>query len=48
MPGDPRYPEVDNLVNTWKSASGVTGIARFITNVNRIKVSTPSLGLWKV
>lgn len=48
MPGDPRYPEVDNLVNTWKSASGVTGIARFITNVNRIKASTPSLGLWKV
>ena len=48
MPGDPRYPEVDNLVNTWKSASGVTGIARFITNVNGIKASTPSLGLWKV
>lgn len=48
MPGDPRYPEVENLVNTWKSASGVTGIARFITNVNGIKASTPSLGLWKV
>lgn len=48
MPGDPRYQEVDNLVNTWKSASGVTRIARFITNVNGIKASTPNLGLWKV
>lgn len=48
MPGDPRYVEVDNLVNTWKSANGVTGIARFITDVNGIKASTPSLGLWKV
>lgn len=48
MPNDSRYPEVDNLVNTWKRTNGVTGIARFITNVNGIKASTPSLGLWKV
>lgn len=48
MPGDSRYQEVDNLVKTWKSTNGVTGIARFITSVNRIKASTPSLGLWKV
>lgn len=48
MPGDSRYQEVDNLVKTWKSTNGVTGIARFITNVNKIKASTPSLGLWKV
>lgn len=48
MPGDPRYPEVDNLVNIWKSKNAGTGIARFITSVNGIKTSTPSLGLWKV
>lgn len=48
MPGDPRYIEVDSLVNTWKRTNGVTGIARFITDVNGIKASTPSLGLWKV
>ncbi len=48
MPGDPRYVEVDNLVNTWKSVNGVTGIARFITDVDGIKAITPSLGLWKV
>ena len=48
MPGDPRYFEVDNFVNSWKRANGVTGIARIITDVNGIKPSTPSLGLWKV
>lgn len=48
MPGDPRYLEVDIFVNSWKRANGVTGIARFITDVNGIKPSTPSLGLWKV
>lgn len=48
MPGDSRYPEVDSFVNSWKRANGVTGIARFITDVNGIKPSTPSLGLWKV
>jgi hypothetical protein len=48
MPGDPRYVEVNNLVNAWKRANGETGIARFITDVNGIKASTPSLGLWKV
>lgn len=48
LPGDPRYPEVDNFVNTWKKMNGVTGIARIITTVGEIKTSTPSLGLWKV
>lgn len=48
MPGDPRYPEVDHYVKSWKIANGVTGIARFITDVNSIKPSTPTLGLWKV
>lgn len=48
MPGDSRYPETDSFVNSWKRANGVTGIARFITDVNDIKPSTPGLGLWKV
>jgi HKD family nuclease len=48
MPGDARYSEVDSYVNNWKRANGVTGIARFITDVSTIKSSTPSLGLWKV
>ena len=48
LPGDPRYPEVDNFVNAWKKMNGVTGIARIITTVGEIKTSTPSLGLWKV
>ncbi len=48
MPGDSRYLEVNNFVNLWKRANGVTGIARIITDVNGIKSSTPSLGLWKV
>lgn len=48
MPGDSRYPEVDNFVNSWKRANGVTGIARIITDVKGIKPSTPNLGLWKV
>lgn len=48
MPGDPRYIEVDSFVNSWKKANKVTGIARFIIDVNGIKPSTPSLGLWKV
>ena len=48
MPGSPRYIEVDNYVNTWKRANGVTGIARIITDVNSLKPITPSLGLWKV
>lgn len=48
MPGDPRYVEVERFVNSWKNANRVTGIARFITDVNGIKPSTPSLGLWKV
>ncbi|MBP3490030.1 MAG: hypothetical protein J6K53_16805 [Roseburia sp.] len=48
MPGDSRYPEVDKYVKSWKSAQGVTGIARIITDVNGIKPSTPTLGLWKV
>lgn len=48
LPGDPRYPEVDNFVNAWKKINGVTGIARIITTVGEIKTSTPSLGLWKV
>ena len=48
MPGDARYSEVNSYVNNWKRANGVTGIARFITDVSTIKPSTPSLGLWKV
>lgn len=48
MPGDSRYPEVDSFVKLWKRANGVSGIARFITDVSTIKPSTPSLGLWKV
>lgn len=48
MPGDKRYPEVNKLVKAWKVTNGVTGLARIITDVNGIKASTPSLGLWKV
>lgn len=48
MPGDSRYSEVDSFVKIWKRANGVSGIARFITDVGTIKPSTPSLGLWKV
>lgn len=48
MPGEPRYPDVDNFVNAWKRTNGVSGIARIITDVNGFKPSTPSLGLWKV
>ncbi len=48
MPGNARYNEVDNYVNNWKRTNGVTGIARFITDVSTIKPSTPGLGLWKV
>lgn len=48
MPGDSRYSEVDSFVKLWKRANGVSGIARFITDVSIIKPSTPSLGLWKV
>lgn len=48
MPGNSRYTEVNNFVNSWKRANGVTGIARIITDVSSIKTSTPSLGLWKV
>ena len=49
MPGDKRYPEVNKLVKAWKVTNGVTTkLARIITDVNGIKASTPSLGLWKV
>lgn len=48
MPGDPRYVEVDNYVNTWKRAHGVNGLARIITDVSSIQPAIPSLGLWKV
>lgn len=48
MPGDSRYAEIQKLINNWKRENGVSGIARFITNVNEIKESTKSLGLWKV
>lgn len=48
MPGDSRYTEVDNFVKSWKRANGVTGIARFVTDVNGIQPYTPNLGLWKV
>lgn len=48
VPGDSRYSEVDGFVKLWKRANGVSGIARFITDVSAIKPSTPSLGLWKV
>ena len=48
MPGDSRYSEVDSFVKSWKRSNGVSGIARFITDVSTIKPSTPSLGLWKV
>ena len=48
MPGDSRYFEVDSFVKLWKRANGMSGIARFITDVRTIKPSTPSLGLWKV
>lgn len=48
MPEDLRYPEVDDFVSAWKRANGATGIARFITDVNDIRPSTPSLGLWRV
>lgn len=48
MPGSSRYKEIDNYVNAWKRANGVTGIGRIITDVNSLKPTTPSLGLWKV
>ena len=48
MPGDPRYLEVDKYVNSWKRANGVARLARIITDVNDIRLTTPSLGLWKV
>lgn len=50
MPGDSRYTEVDNYIKSWKTAQGVkaTEFARIITDVNGIKPSTPTLGLWKV
>lgn len=49
MPGDKKYPEVNKLVKAWKVTNGVTTkLARIITDVNGIKASTPSLGLWKV